>query len=148
MLEVARRDLDTLRPMLSVETIKEKLVVLDTLDSLITAKERVGPVTDVLIEMGFNEFRQGLAENPDRLARAYRIAERARDIELMAQQLQNAEAIFESEELSDDDLETIEVGLGHAQASMEDPESMHGCNPNQYGWCNRHDHHEGQLRKR
>lgn len=128
-VERARRDVDALEGILEPAGLQQRRQYLDTVEELQRILDGDGKTSlglgartarytiELLIKTGLEKALEGL-DRPDRLATSYRIADRAREIGLMAQQLVVAESIFESD-MSDADLETVEQSLMQAARSME-----------------------------
>jgi hypothetical protein len=73
----------------------------------------------LLVDHALARLEQALDELPDRLAKSYLISDLARDIEMMAQQLQSAENIFDSS-LTDEDIQGIYRMLQDVSRRMAD----------------------------
>lgn len=114
----ARRNIDAMEGILDAADLAARRQNLETVEMLHESFLRGEEVVGLLIELGLSAAQEGLAEFPDRLATAYRIADRARSIEQMAVQLQNAEALYESD-ISDSDLGDTEALLTRVERDLE-----------------------------
>lgn len=114
-----RRNIEVMDGILSKEEQDERRRNLETVELLHEAYLRGQEAVGILIALGLEAANEGLAEFPDRLATSYRIADKARSIMEMAQQLVVAENLYESQDISDSDLGDIEKTLIEVEMSME-----------------------------
>ena len=127
-----RSTLDGLEGILDSQDLAVRQEHLETAEMLMATAQMTSRRLDVLIDLALGMATEGL-EKPDRLITSYRIADAARSVASMAEQLANAEAMFESD-LSDGDLTYVHDTLREVEHTLE---MSHPTAPPSY-----HDHAE------
>jgi hypothetical protein len=112
----AERTLDGLSDVISAEDLARRKATLALVKELRQEQRRAGHL-DGLIRMGLQEVLEGL-DNPQRTIASYQVVDHARGIIAMAEQLTNAEAMFESD-ISTPELQYVVKELEKIKMDLE-----------------------------